>query len=111
MIFAKTFSASPSVKTERRLQQPFAPASSRSIFNLFQLPDVGDDFVQQRVEISCVGSGKLMTVISFSSSVGNFHHGRNQDDGLETVLQVQRDFLELADDGEIVLAPGTDENP
>ena len=90
-------------QAERGLQQAFPACVSRSIFTCLNCFTSSMILSSNAPRSSRVGSGKLRTVISFSSSVGNFHHRRNQDDRLETVLQVQRDFLELADDGEIVL--------
>ncbi len=71
MILAKTFSASPSVKPERRLQQPLAARVVQVDLHLLELLHVLDDPVEQRGQfLARRAADEFSTVISFSSSVG-----------------------------------------
>ena len=89
-------------QAQRRLQQPLAALGVEIDLHLFPVADLGDDFVEHFAEVLL---GRLRKIDDGDFLVQfrrDFHHRRNQHDGFEAVFQVQRDVLELADDGEIV---------
>ena len=85
-------------------QQPLAIRVSKIYGHLCVLRHVGDDLVQQPAQVVAGRQGEIQDGDLLFQFSRNHHHRRDDQDGLETVLQVQRDFLELADHGEIVAA-------
>src|SRR5205823_6775334 len=59
--------------------------------------------LQQEREFIAVGQREIQHRDFFFQLGGNLQRGRDEDDRFETVLQVQRDLLELPNDGEVVL--------
>ena len=85
------------------MQQTLATRVIQFNFHLLELLHVGDDAIQQFGKIVAHRQRMIQHRDFFFEFGGNLQHGRDEDDGLETVLQVQRDFLELARDGVIAL--------
>jgi hypothetical protein len=89
-------------KSERGLQQPLAPLAVQLDFHLFEFAHVLDDFIEQGGKVVFgrlreIDDGDLLVELG-----RDLHHRRNQDDGLETVLEMEGDVLEPPDNCEVI---------
>src|SRR5207249_10073697 len=101
--FGKTIFRFTKRQAHRGLQQAVAADVIQINLDLAKLFDVFENFIKQRRQVFFRGQWKIQHRNLFFQFHGNFHHRRNEDDGLKTVFEVQRNFFEFADNREIVL--------
>src|SRR6185436_7608805 len=87
---------------ERCREQAFASALVQIDLHLFVMAEIENDLVEQRSQVLARRQREVQHRHFLFQLGGNLHDRRNQNDGLETVLQVQRDLLQLPDDRKIV---------
>ncbi len=91
-------------EAEGGLEQAFTADGVQFDLDLFQLLDVLDDEVELVAEVVLGGEGEVEDGDFLFQFGGDFEQGRDEEDGLVGVLEVEGDFLESADDGEVVSA-------
>ena len=90
-------------QTQGRLQQPITTRRVQIDIHLLDGAHILQNSIQQRAQVFLGGQRETQDGNFLVQFRGNLQQRRHQDDRLETVLQVQRDVLELTDDGEIGL--------